>query len=820
MAKLRTVIVAIVCLSTALALHQYVVEAAPPKPLESDEILALIAGNALPQNIVHAISQNGLAFPPDDRYRSQFGAMGADRSVIAALNDATIAPQAQPIDAAQREVLQYYVTAAQKIKSKDYDAATSEMTALAKSTIDDAGPAFVMGEVLRLEERYEDAAAVYSEVLKSDPEFPETRTKLAYIAYRLGDGDDAVKLANAELASFPGNAEAHKNVGLGLYWLRKFDVAEKEYQEALDIKPGYPAVLEDLALLYDGEGKYKLAIDQYKKAIAVNPTDASILYDLGIAYDHDGKLGYAIPVYRQAIQMDPKMIDAHSNLAHDLQASGLYKEAVPEYRTVEQLAPDSAVCHRCFGFALFETWDFEGAEKEFRTALEIDPGDAESHVGIANIRGEQKRYVEALAEYQSAAHLDGENVDAFRGIGRVDILTKNFVQAADALKIGEEQSPSDANIHDLYAQALLGEGKNVESIQEFKQSLLLDPKQDQVALRLASALEKDGEWAAAVDQYRKTAAAESSVDYHHRVTRDSDLDPQTEYKAAQKRFEDHVTALKSAGRSAEASSLETSVASSAKSPDLSEKLNELMLAGQNAARERNVTGAANDFEEAVTLAQQLQPHDQRLVTAFDRLGNMNLGTNFPAADAAFEQELKAVEEIYGSQSPNMEPPLQSLGTSALLQKNYPAAEQFYFRAVDLDGKVYGESSDRVASALVMATRVYMVQQQYAKAETYLLRAERLDESIYGPDSPNIMRPLWTLCSMYDKWNKPEKAEPCYAHSLVVAQKEFGDSNPQIVPVLTADANALRKLGKTVEADKLEKRAAELQSATMFPPPQR
>lgn len=119
-----------------------------------------------------------------------------------------------------------------------------------------------------------------------------------------------------------------------------------------------------------------------------------------------------------------------------------------------------------------------------------------------------------------------------------------------------------------------------------------------------------------------------------------------------------------------------------------------------------------------------------------------------------------------------------------------------------------------------ATRVYMVQQQYAKAEPYLLRAERLDESIFGADSPNIMRPLWTLCSMYDRWNKPDKAEPCYAHSLVVAEKEFGEGSPQIAPILTADAGALRKLGKAQDADKLEKRAAQLQSATMSSPAQR
>lgn len=42
----------------------------PPTPLRADELLALVAGNALPENIIQEIQANGLAFRPDDSYRS------------------------------------------------------------------------------------------------------------------------------------------------------------------------------------------------------------------------------------------------------------------------------------------------------------------------------------------------------------------------------------------------------------------------------------------------------------------------------------------------------------------------------------------------------------------------------------------------------------------------------------------------------------------------------------------------------------------------------------------------------------------------------
>ncbi|HTP45066.1 MAG TPA: hypothetical protein VMJ13_10890, partial [Candidatus Acidoferrum sp.] len=55
----------------------------PVKPLKAVELLALIAGNALPENIVHEISTQGLAFRPNDSYRALLKTAGADATIVA-----------------------------------------------------------------------------------------------------------------------------------------------------------------------------------------------------------------------------------------------------------------------------------------------------------------------------------------------------------------------------------------------------------------------------------------------------------------------------------------------------------------------------------------------------------------------------------------------------------------------------------------------------------------------------------------------------------------------------------------------------------------
>ncbi len=68
------------------------------KPVAKVELLALVAGGALRENVVHEIGANGLGFRADDDYRSQLKAAGADATILAAVNAAKLvaAPSSQP----------------------------------------------------------------------------------------------------------------------------------------------------------------------------------------------------------------------------------------------------------------------------------------------------------------------------------------------------------------------------------------------------------------------------------------------------------------------------------------------------------------------------------------------------------------------------------------------------------------------------------------------------------------------------------------------------------------------------------------------------
>ncbi len=150
-------------------------------PLTDSELMGLVAGNALSENIVHEIATRGLAFRLGDQYRSLLTTAGGDALVLAALKNAKISDRAERPEANRTgELLQHLATAGKLIRSKQYQEATEELNGALRSN-GGSETGFVMGELLREQERWPEASAIYREVLRQSPEFPEAHTKLSFI---------------------------------------------------------------------------------------------------------------------------------------------------------------------------------------------------------------------------------------------------------------------------------------------------------------------------------------------------------------------------------------------------------------------------------------------------------------------------------------------------------------------------------------------------------------------------------------------------------------------------------------------------------------
>jgi len=66
--------------------------------------------------------------------------------------------------------------------------------------------------------------------------------------------------------------------------------------------------------------------------------------------------------------------------------------------------------------------------------------------------------------------------------------------------------------------------------------------------------------------------------------------------------------------------------------------------------------------------------------------------------------------------------------------------------------------------------------------------------------------------LYDKWGKDTEAEPLYKRSLAIREKALGPEHPDVAKVCENMAKFYKKIGKTEEAEKFEKRTKKIRSA--------
>ncbi|MBX7245730.1 MAG: tetratricopeptide repeat protein [Candidatus Sumerlaeaceae bacterium] len=86
----------------------------------------------------------------------------------------------------------------------------------------------------------------------------------------------------------------------------KLDEAQKFIEQALELKPNAPHILDSLGWVYFRKGQNEKALEQIQKALALTGEDPEILEHLGDIWAAMGNAEKASEVYKQSYELDPK----------------------------------------------------------------------------------------------------------------------------------------------------------------------------------------------------------------------------------------------------------------------------------------------------------------------------------------------------------------------------------------------------------------------------------------------------------------------------------------------------------------------------------
>lgn len=202
------------------------------------------------------------------------------------------------------------------------------------------------------------------------------------------------------------------DTGLRLEKEGNLEGAKDAYQAARGLAPENPDVRSACQRLADAfvtrgndkRGKNDLAgaLKDYEQAILLDPGAPAIYYHRGIAHHKKGDSKAALADYNQAIRLDPAYAQAYVNRGILRKDAGDLQGADADYHMAKKCNPKLPEVYVNHGNLRIERGDLDGAIAEFTKAIELNPNVPESYVdrGLAHEKKQQLK--EAKADYEQA----------------------------------------------------------------------------------------------------------------------------------------------------------------------------------------------------------------------------------------------------------------------------------------------------------------------------------------------------------------------------------------------------------------------------------
>jgi tetratricopeptide (TPR) repeat protein len=109
------------------------------------------------------------------------------------------------------------------------------------------------------------------------------------------------------LATHPDSARAHQALAENYFVLRQMPQAEKEYLEALRLRPELPGLHLELGQVYANSAQWPKAEAEFRAECKLRPGNAEAAYRLGAALLQQGRAHDALPELKRSNELKPDM---------------------------------------------------------------------------------------------------------------------------------------------------------------------------------------------------------------------------------------------------------------------------------------------------------------------------------------------------------------------------------------------------------------------------------------------------------------------------------------------------------------------------------
>lgn len=194
------------------------------------------------------------------------------------------------------------------------------------------------------------------------------------------------------------------------YHLNEYDLAVKEYEEGIRIKPHDINLMNSLGVCFAVSGELDKAMDQFEAAMKISPDEIMVIYNIGLLHQIDNDLDKAVVYLRKAHAINDTVFEVELLLGHLLFKKDLFHQALPHLEAAGRINPKSGLVFRIKGEIFLAQNEPEKAGREFNTAIKLNPSDAVSLSGYAkSMELQDKNLTIALTFAKNSIALEPDN---------------------------------------------------------------------------------------------------------------------------------------------------------------------------------------------------------------------------------------------------------------------------------------------------------------------------------------------------------------------------------------------------------------------------
>jgi len=291
---------------------------------------------------------------------------------------------------------------------------------------------------------------------------------------------------------------------------KKYEEAQKEFQEILKFDPDNRDVKIALGLLYYDMNRIDAAIEEFSSILSKNPQDHKVRYLLANAYEEKKESQLAVEAYKKIPTTSELFASAQIRAGFILKKETNLAGAIALIENAIRQRNDQISLHLFLSSLYEEAQDFQAAENVLREGIGVSPRTLELHYALGVIYEKMNRFEESIGEMKKVLEIDPENAEALNFIGYSYAERNLHLDEAETMILrAMELKPDNGYFIDSLGWVYFKKNKMTQALKYLKQAHDLLPEEVEIMLHLAEVYVGMNKVKEAKDLYEKVLKIDS-----------------------------------------------------------------------------------------------------------------------------------------------------------------------------------------------------------------------------------------------------------------------------------------------------------------------